>query len=104
MTTVFKVFSIDENTKYKSGRESGQTLFKGSELDLKDGFIHMSDSDMANEVVNLFFKDHETVFMVEFLIPLDDPKLEKLPGMVPNSFCYHYHEVSSFLYSLGLKL
>jgi hypothetical protein len=94
MTTVFKVFSEEEYDGYKKARESGQSEYLGSELDRKDAFIHLSDLAMAQEVIKQFFKGHLSVHLVEFLIPLDNIKLEKLPGIVPNSFCYHLHEVS----------
>jgi uncharacterized protein (DUF952 family) len=94
MTQVFKVFSVDEFASYKRANyDDGQYLFQGSTLDLTDGFIHLSDKTMAQEVIKLYFKDQKYVYLVEFLIPQGDEKLEKLPGIVVDSFCYHYHGV-----------
>lgn len=44
-----------------------------SELDAKDGFIHLSSGDQVPETAKLFFKDHAELWLLEIpLVPLND--------------------------------
>lgn len=65
-----RVFKLATGGEAKAFREGGMVL---SELDRKDGFVHLSDRSAAPKVASLFFKGCADLQLLEL-----DPKL--LPG------------------------
>jgi len=58
---VYKIFTEDE---WKAFQKDGQ--FKGSEIDFRDGFIHMSAKQQVDGVIEKYFTDMRPLYVAEF--------------------------------------
>jgi uncharacterized protein (DUF952 family) len=56
---VYKVVSEAEWTK--AGREG---VFRGAEIDHRDGYIHLSDGGQVEKTVSLYFADRDDLMLV----------------------------------------
>ena len=100
---VYKVFTENE---WSTFQETGQ--FKGSEDDLRDGFIHLCTKEQVDGVIERFFSDKHTLYIAEF----SDPDfLQKLKWEISNSAGVYPHlysfnllpsEVTGFVKSINL--
>jgi len=61
---VYKVFTEPE---WKVFQEKGR--FKGSQVDLNDGFIHMSTKEQVEGVIERFFKGVRPLYIATFSSP-----------------------------------
>jgi uncharacterized protein (DUF952 family) len=61
MTRVYKIMSQDE---WASSLATG--IFTGSAVDLKDGFIHLSGADQAQETARRHFAGQEDLVLVAY--------------------------------------
>lgn len=92
---LYKILTLSEWEAFQKER-----IFKGSELDLKDGFIHTSTETQYLQTLAKFFKPTDTVYIVK----LDTSKLKhykiKLEPSRPNKqageLYYHIYDTISF--------
>ncbi len=59
MTRVFKVVGREE---WAAAEREG--IFHGAAIDLKDGYIHLSDADQLLKTVSLYFADRDDLVLV----------------------------------------
>ena len=59
---VYRVFGKKELEEFKIKK-----LFRGNELDINSGFIHLSTDQQIKETINKYFKKEE-VFIVQFKV------------------------------------
>tara|TARA_B100000886_G_C20013858_1_gene323060 strand:- start:91 stop:414 length:324 start_codon:yes stop_codon:yes gene_type:complete len=57
---VYRVFRKEELEKFKKNK-----LFRGNELDVNSGFIHLSTDKQIKETINKYFKK-EQIYIVKF--------------------------------------
>ena len=69
-----KIYKVIDRTIWQTALQSG--LFHGAEIDLKDGFIHLSARDQVAETVRKHFSGRENLLLIEIetaaLAPLGD--------------------------------
>ena len=65
---VYRVFSKFEFDSFKKNK-----TFKGNELDLNSGFIHLSKKEQVKETLSKYFKNEKGLVIAEF-------RTEKLKG------------------------
>jgi uncharacterized protein (DUF952 family) len=58
---IYKILTPDE---WSVLDETGE--FLGTQLDLKDGFVHLSYLEQINDTISKYFKGHKYLFVVEF--------------------------------------
>jgi uncharacterized protein (DUF952 family) len=75
MSRVYKILSRGE-WEHAEGRGA----FEGSALDLKDGFIHLSDEAQAGETLRLHFAGHADLLKVGFEANTLGPSLKWEPS------------------------
>lgn len=58
-STIYKILTQDEFKQFKK-----EQIFKGTLLDLKDGYIHMSKNiEQVNRVKNKYYKDSQVILL-----------------------------------------
>ena len=98
--TVYKIFKEKE---YKLFISNGYTL--GSQIDIDDGFIHLSTRYQLWETVNKYFKDLKLLYISAFYFKYLDPNL-KWEISRKNEFFPHYYgnlQSKNYLYSIKVK-
>ena len=66
------VYKICTKSEWNDAKEN--KIFKGTPLDLKDGFIHFSDINQVKQSLNIFYLNHPNLV----LLKVDALKLQKL--------------------------
>ncbi len=66
---IYKICTKSEWSKAKQSK-----IFKGTELDLKDGYIHFSDKDQVKQTLNKFYVNQTNLIILK----VDAQKLESL--------------------------
>jgi len=61
MSLIYKVCS---NSEWEKALEEG--FYKGSEIDIKDGYIHFSTKEQLKETVDKHFKKQENLIIITF--------------------------------------
>ena len=69
-TLLYKILTSDD---YKAAKERG---YPETELDLGDGFVHLSDGVQVRETLALHYKGVEGLYLLEFA----SSDLERAPG------------------------
>ena len=59
---VYRVFRKEELEKFRKSK-----LFRGNELDISSGFVHLSTEQQIKETINKYFKTEKT-YIVKFKI------------------------------------
>lgn len=76
MSTIYKILTPIEHEEFIT---SG--VFKGSEVDLRDGYIHSCDSmDQVDEILERFFKGQKNLTLIHFDVEGLDLRYEVDPG------------------------
>ena len=57
-----KIYKILPRSEWEAARAAG--VFKGSAVDLADGFIHLSGHDTAHKTAELYFKDQADLMLL----------------------------------------
>ena len=57
------VYKICSKSEWSSAKKKGQ--FKGSEMDLKDGFIHFSERNQVQGTLNKFFINQKNLLLLK---------------------------------------
>ena len=57
------VYKICSKSEWSSAKKKGQ--FKGSEMDLKDGFIHFSERNQVQGTLNKFFINKKNLLLLK---------------------------------------
>ena len=57
------VYKICSKSEWLSAKKKGQ--FKGSEMDLKDGFIHFSERNQVQGTLNKFFINQKNLLLLK---------------------------------------
>jgi uncharacterized protein (DUF952 family) len=73
-TTIYKILTLEEWSEFETIGE-----FRGTSLDVKDGYIHMSKNmDQVNRVKNKYYKDTKIVLVHidPLLLPASDFRYE----------------------------
>ncbi len=60
MTSIYKILRRDE---WRAAQEAG--VFKGSGIDLRDGYIHFSTGEQAQETARLHFRGASDLVVLE---------------------------------------
>ena len=69
MTLVFKILTVDEWKQFQETKE-----FEGTDLDKRDGYIHMSSTrEQMERVKGKYYKDVQV-----YLLQIDSDKLDNL--------------------------
>ena len=98
------VYKICTKSEWNDAKEN--KIFKGTSLDLKDGFIHFSDINQVKQTLNKFYLNQPNLV----LLKVDALKLQKLVWEQSSSGDMFPHLYSDFdvgcvvkEYSLDLK-
>ena len=92
------VYKILRTNEWEEALQTGSIL---SEVDIKDGFIHLSTAVQLAATLSFFFKDSETVFLLQLdMEKIDINKLifeESYPndGLRKGSFPHLYSELTT---------
>jgi len=62
-----KVYKIFTESEWHTFQDTGQ--FKGSEDDLRDGFIHLSTKEQVAGVIERYFSGKHPLYVAEFSAP-----------------------------------
>src|SRR4051812_2064046 len=68
---IYKILTPEEWNVLDESRE-----FKGSPVDLKDGYIHLSYLEQIKDTISKHFKGHTYLFVVEFDAKNYDTRVE----------------------------
>ena len=63
MSLIYKVCS---NSEWEKALEEG--FYKGSEIDIKDGYIHFSTKEQLKETVDKHFKKQQNLIIITFKV------------------------------------
>jgi len=90
-TIVYKIFTIDEYNNFEQTK-----IFSGTNLDLKDGYIHMSKNmDQVNRVIDKYYKNIPIVLAELNLNSMKNVKFEQ----ISNGDTYpHLYDILKFSY------
>jgi len=80
---LFKILTPEEWEKFQQDR-----VFRGSTLDLKDGFIHMSYAEQYPQILKKFFKDRRPLILVKLNAKLLKPGALKVESNRPGGDKY----------------
>ena len=58
------IYKVCNNNEWKKALEVG--CYKGSEIDIKDGYIHFSTKEQLKETVDKHFKKQENLIIITF--------------------------------------
>ena len=58
------IYKICSNSEWEKALEEG--FYKGSETDIKDGYIHFSTKEQLKETVDKHFKKQENLIIITF--------------------------------------
>lgn len=58
-----KIFKIETKDNWQKAQLNG--VYKGSQLDVKDGFIHLSTIAQAQQTLNLYFQNIENLIIAQ---------------------------------------
>ena len=90
---IYKVLTLDE---WEQAKTSGSI---STELDKKDGFIHLSTATQLNATLSLYFAKEESVVLlkVDYLQIHNQLKFEELiqPGNRASSFPHYYGDLNT---------
>ena len=92
------VYKILRTNEWEEASQTGSIL---SEVDIKDGFIHLSTAVQLAATLSFFFKDSETVLLLQ--LDMEKIEINKLifEGPIPNdglrkgSFPHLYSELTT---------
>lgn len=85
MTRVYKITTRDA---WAEAERTG--AFSGAEIDLKDGYIHLSTATQAAETARLHFRGHENLLVVGFDAEAFDDQLKWEPSRGGQLFPHVY--------------
>jgi|TARA_B110000037_G_scaffold201808_1_gene243479 uncharacterized protein (DUF952 family) len=57
------IYKIIDNSEWQKAKEKGS--YKGSRKDLDDGYIHFSEQEQVNGVLNKFFKSQKNLVLLK---------------------------------------
>lgn len=60
------VYKILSDTEWKEAKK--HSLYEGTELDRKDGFVHLSTREQLAETLALYFSHQEGLVLLSFLV------------------------------------
>lgn len=85
-----KVYKVLRENEWRTFQEEG--LFRGSEHDIRDGFIHLSESRQVSGVIERYFTDSRPIYVLEFENPEFIQKLKWELASNGDSFPHLYQE------------
>jgi len=90
---IYKVLTLDE---WESAQNSGEII---TELDKKDGFIHLSTATQLNATLSLYFSKEESVVLlqIDYAQTQDQLRFEAPipPGNRTSSFPHYYGDLNT---------
>ncbi len=85
MDKIYKILTKSEYNKFKE-----EKVFHGSELDLKDGYIHLSFEQQTKRTLEKFFAGQSDLYILSFSQDLPHLKIESLKGPGSEEFPHLY--------------
>jgi uncharacterized protein (DUF952 family) len=84
---IYKMLTLQEWQEFQDNQ-----IFDGSELDIKDGFIHMSFAEQIDGIRQKFFKEISPVVLLSLDTQKFDASFFKVEANKPNGNQYpHYY-------------
>ena len=98
---IYKVFTEEENKLFIA---KGYT--KGSLVDIKDGFIHLSEKDQLFETINRHFNHLKTIYVYSFFMESLDSNLKWEISRNGEYFPHYYGVLSlkDMIYFVKIKI
>ena len=85
---IYKILTLQEWQEFQANQ-----IFDGSELDIKDGFIHMSFAQQIDGIRQKFFKEISPVVLLSLDTQKFDSSSFKVEANKPNGNQYpHYYD------------
>lgn len=86
---VFKICTLQEWNEFKEKK-----FFKGSQLDLNSGFIHLCSLEQLKETIDIYYSKEQSIVIVKFMADLMRKNLKWEKSRSNNLFPHFFGDLN----------